>query len=351
MKTEFRLHRTADFTALELEDRVLEALAGKRAARIHAQVAAVRGRTRVLRVFLRQFREALGRLARLGHDLVGLFPGLDEDMARAPLFRIRQLAGAPFVGFLQLGIGRLLVPGQFFRGKHEVLGAHALGHLEIGEIGIVERLQLRIVQLYARDESFRGDEGLGHLALLAQQRDEPFGNRARLERRAADRAGEAPRRQLDAQLRDVAFVRQAARPEVGRVALAGEFSAFLEFRRGEDARHHIRLGDREARALHLGEHEALRDHRLEDREAHFRRLELRRVGATAEHLAQAFLLAAHFLGEFALRDRGAVHRRDVLNAAHAARIGLQAEERERDDDQTENDLQDALVLGDKIEHQ
>ena len=77
----------------------------------------------------------------------------------------------------------------------------------------------------------------------------------------------------------------------------------------------------------------------ETRGARVRRVERGSVEAAAESRAQALLLLAQFLAELALRDGRAVHRGNVVPAAHRAGIGLHAEERERrHDQQHERDL-------------
>ena len=167
-----------------------------------------------------------------------------------------------------------------------------------------------------------------------------------LDRTARDGAGKLRGRDLQAQLGHVALVRHPERPEVAGIALGRELAVFLEFGRREDAGDHRFLGQRKVRLAHLVRDQALRDQRFEDRLAHFGRVEGRGIGAGAEHLAQAVELAARFVRQFAHRDGRAVDAGGLPRVARGARIRIDAEERERQDQQPEEDLQEALVLGD-----
>ena len=78
-------------------------------------------------------------------------------------------------------------------------------------------------------------------------------------------------------------------------------------------------------------------------EAHFRIVEDRRVDALRAS-PQLFLLVADRLGEFGFGDLAAVEFRDFADAAAAAEVVVDAEERERNHDQRQNELRDPFVL-------
>ena len=120
-------------------------------------------------------------------------------------------AGARLVGGLDLGLGRRLLARERLGREHHVLGAHALRRAELGLVGVVVRLDLRVVDLHLRQELLRRDAHLGHLALLRLER----GERAATVRGAIAVSAIAPRnareRDLALQLGDVALVGDALR--------------------------------------------------------------------------------------------------------------------------------------------
>ena len=78
-------------------------------------------------------------------------------------------------------------------------------------------------------------------------------------------------------------------------------------------------------------------------EAHFRIVEDRRVDALRAS-PQLFLLVADRLGEFGFGNLAAVEFRHFADAAAAAEVVVDAEERERNHDQRQNELRDPFVL-------
>jgi len=130
---------------LKREGRVLERLHHRAAAEV-SEVAALRRRAGILRIFLRQLGEALGRLARLGDDLFGLLLRLHENVARASLLGDAEPAGALRIGFPQFLLARRLRLAEFLRGQHQILSAQSLRNPEIAEVGLVVGLGLRFAE-------------------------------------------------------------------------------------------------------------------------------------------------------------------------------------------------------------
>ncbi len=102
------------------------------------------------------------------------------------------------------------------------------------------------------------------------------------------------------------------------------------------------------RVLH---HEALRDHAIQQLQAHRGRIEQSGIEIPSEHASQAFLLLPQRVGEFLLGNFLAACAGDFAHPGRFALGPLDPPERERrDDDQAEDYLQQALVLGDEVEH-
>jgi len=254
------------------------------------------------------------------------------------------------VGRLDLGLGGRILLRQRLGRKHDVLGAHALRRAVVGLVGVVVRLDLLVGELHLREELLVRDARLRDLALLRLDRGEARGHRARRDRGLGDRAGEARERDVALQLGDVALVGDAAAREVGRVLGGGELAVLLELRRAGDGVDHRLAAHHHVGAQRLALEQAALDQALEHRAARFRRVEDARIDRAAEAPAQLLLLAAHLLGELALRDLQPVDRRDRVARAAKARIGLDAPGGEGERDQAEEHLDEALVLGDEIEH-
>jgi hypothetical protein len=184
---------------------------------------------------------------------------------------------------------------------------------------------------------------LGHLALLRLDGGEARDDRARRDRGFRDRAGEAHERQLALQLGDVALVRDAPAREVRRVLGGRELAVLLELRGAGDGVDHRLPAHEHVGAPELARDQALGDEALEHQALRFGGFQHRGVDGSAED-------AAHLFGEFAPRNFHSVHRGDGVARSAELRIGLDAPGGEGDRDQPEENLDDALILGDEIEH-
>src|SRR5207249_10156155 len=92
------------------------------------------------------------------------------------------------------------------------------------------------------------------------------------------------------------------------------------------------------------------DEFVHGRVARFRRVEQRWVVVAPERLSHPILLFAQRLVEFGLRYLAVADGCDRARAAALTKIVIDAEERERQRDQRENDLNDAFMFVDEVVH-
>ena len=139
---ELGFDQAADLALAQRESRVLESL-GHGAAGEEVEVAALRGRARVLRVLLRDLGEAVRRLLHGRQQFLGLGLRLvalgrrrvlghgDQDVAGAALFLAAQARGI----LLVIGLEVLLVDGDALldglQVQHHVFDVGLLGRLEL----------------------------------------------------------------------------------------------------------------------------------------------------------------------------------------------------------------------------
>ena len=215
MEAEFALHHL-HLVLAELEGRILERLHHHAAAE-PAEVAALLRRARVLRILFRQIREPAGILFQFGHQFVGFVFRLHQDVAGAALLFHAELAGAAFVGGAQLAFGRRLLARERFGGEHHVFDPHALRRAEIGLVGLVMRLDLRLVDLDLRQILLHLEARVGNFAALRFQRVDLRHHGARRDGGIGDGARHAGERNLGLKVDDVALVADPLRRQVGRV--------------------------------------------------------------------------------------------------------------------------------------
>ena len=175
---ELALDRAGDLAGLHREHGVVEGL-HHRAARVAAEVAALRRRARILRTLLREiartsrdwpsparaissavfFAAARLRLARIGLDG-------DQDVRRLPLLLLAVGLGRAVVLRLHLLRRHGDLREQRILRQHDVLEFRFLRRLERGRVGVVERLFLGRVDGDVLGERLDVDVGELDLALL-----------------------------------------------------------------------------------------------------------------------------------------------------------------------------------------
>ena len=153
MQTELRLDDAAGLAGLERKGGVLETLDHHPAAE-QAEIAALRRRARVLRVFLRELGELLGRRLHFCEDLLGLLVRrlargfvrigrqLDQDVARTPLLANAILATRLRVRFLQLRVRHRGCLAERLGREHDVLDPNPFGRSIFRFVRFVVRLRL-----------------------------------------------------------------------------------------------------------------------------------------------------------------------------------------------------------------
>ncbi len=132
-------------------------------------------------------------------------------------------------------------------------------------------------------------------------------------------------------------------------AVERELAVVLEARVRGDPLEDLLVRHREMQVGPLLLDQPVADHVLQDAVAHLGIVEERRVHRPLRP-AQHLLLVAQRIRELGLRDAAAVEARDFADRVAAAEVVVDAEERERQRDQREDELDDPLVLGDDVEH-
>ena len=358
---EIGLDRADDVADLHPEHCVVERLHHV-AATEGAQIAALRSRTRILRKLLREIAE----LRRIGLCLrvqvLGLFPcsrlllGLgvrfdgDQDVRRVALLGLR--VRLQIVVVLRLDFGRV---GRRLRGErvlreHEVLDLRELGRLERRGVGVVIGLDRRVVDLHALHERLGIDRRGGDFALLLEQADVTLAARPGDDVSDRDGLGDRREQQILAHPLLEALGRHVLRSEQLPVAFGGKLPVLLERRNLRNELLELSVGYAERFARRDVLHQAPVDDLLQHREANLRIVEHRRVVVGAELRAHAILLFGECRVEFGLRDLLAGNRRHVRRHSALPKVVVDAEERERQRDETQDDLDHPLVLAYEIEH-
>jgi hypothetical protein len=135
------------------------------------------------------------------------------------------------------------------------------------------------------------------------------------------------------------------------VALFRELAVLQQLGRLGDIGPQLLGRDGEPRLERVGEQHALTHDVFEDGGALFRCVEKRRIDAAARHLAQLILPVPQRLAVLLLRYLVIADRCDALRPALPSEIRVDAEKRERRDDQHEEaDHDPLLVFGDDVEH-
>ena len=235
-------------------------------------------------------------------------------------------------------------------GQQHVLDARLLGRLERGGILVVEVLHLRIVDLYVLHERFEVDGGDLDLALLLEQPQVLEGRRLGDDVGRGHRLLHGAHEEILPQPLLEHRRRHVLRGQHLPVAVGRKLAVVLERRDRSDELLELRVGDAEALVARLAGEQPLVDEHLEQREAHLGIVEHRGIEVAAHLPAHLVALLAQRVREFLLRDLVAADRGHGVRAGAAAEVVVDAEEGERHHQQGEDDLRDALVFGDQVEH-
>ncbi len=361
MHAELRAHRLADLVLLLGERGVLESLDHRTAAE-EAKVATAARRAGVLRVGFRELGKAGGILAQLGHQLLSprrdllrlriACAGLElqQDVPRATLLRLAETLRIAVVG----GANFLLAHAHLFfhRGhvEHDVFRLEPGGPLEARRIGRIEAADLLVGGLDVCNMARSRKTHLADGAFLE------LGDQETPRRRCRDNGSLAHRRRnlLDAHILGDAGLehcwRHALRTQHLFVALERETAILLEALEAGDGllQGRRRHGEAALGAI-KGEH-ALIHQVIEHGAAQFLGLQQRPVHLAAGSSAQAILLLAQRPVELRLADGLAIDDGNLVCARRVVEIGIQAEKGEGNDEQRENDLGNALVVANSLEH-
>ncbi len=270
-------------------------------------------------------------------------------MRRLPLLVLRVLFHVVLVLRLHLLRRHGDLREQRIGGQDQVLELHFLGRSERGLVRLVERLHRGVVDLHVLAEARGIDRRDSHLALLLDERQETLAFRARDDAAAGDRVDHLLGEDLLADALLVPGLGDPGAREQLLVAVERKLVAVAEARVGGDPVEDLGVRHAEMEVARLLLDQPLADQLLQDVESHLRVVEHRRVDA-ALCTHQHFLLFAQRLRELVLRDLSAVERGDVTDACGIAEIVVDAEESERQHDEREHDLHDALVFVDDVEH-
>ena len=357
---ELALDRAGDLAGLHGEHGVVEGL-HHRAARVAAEVAALRRRARILRTLLGELAELRGIGLGLRRDLVrGLLCRgalrlarigfhCDQDVRRLPLLLLAVGLGRAVVLRLHLLRRHGNLREQGILRQHDILEFRFLGRLEGGRIGVVERLLLGRVDGDVLDERLDVDIGGFDLALLLDQVHERDHRCLRHDAAARDGIDDAfgedlpPDALLECGFGDPGLTQQIL------VDVEREPVAVAKARVRGDSLEDLGVRDPEMQIGALLLDQTLAQQILHQVETHFRIVENRRVDALRAS-PQLFLLVPDCLGEFGLGNLAAVEFRHLADAAAAAEVVIDAEKRERNHDQRQNELRDPFVFVHEIIH-
>ncbi len=234
--------------------------------------------------------------------------------------------------------------------QQHVLDPRLFRRLEGGLILVVERLHGRIVDIDALRERLGVDGRRRHLALLLEQRHEALAGRARDDVRSCKRLLQRREQRFFAHPLLEHRRRHALLREQRPVALGRELALDAERLDLADHARKLRVGHAEPLLARPLPEQSLRHELLDQRESHLGVVEDRGVESAAHRGAHAVLLLAQQVVELGARDLRPAHGRDRGADRVAPEVRVDAEERERDDQQREDDLREASVLVNCFEH-
>ena len=151
---------------------------------------------------------------------------------------------------------------------------------------------------------------------------------------------------------DALLVALLGNPGLGEhplVDLQRETVAFAEARVRGDSLEDLRIRRLKVEIDALAFHQSLAKQLLQQVETHLGVVEDRRIDALRAS-PERLLLVAHGLRELDLGDLAALELRDLRRTVAAPEVVVDSEERERNHDQREDELRDALVLVNEIKH-
>ena len=271
-------------------------------------------------------------------------------MRRLALFRRSILTRVGIVGRLHLRGIDLDARRQRVGRQRHVFDLRLLGRLVRFRVLLVIRLDLRVIDLDRLHERFGIDRRDRDFALLLEQREIAFRRRARDDVAVDEGLLQRLKNQLAAHALLERQRRHALRLQHLLVALGREFAVDLKRLLLRNEFIELRVGDAEPAGAGAVFQQALVDELIDERVARFRCIEDRRIVVASERLAHPILLVAHHLVEVGLSHLVVADGGDGIASAAAAKVVIHAEESERQRDQRENHLDDALVLENEVVH-
>ncbi|MNM84759.1 hypothetical protein D3C81_968570 [compost metagenome] len=361
------LDHVADLAILERVHRVLERL-DQRAPAHEAEVAALLGRARILRLLLRHVGKGRGMLAQFFQQpgrlvLGGLAFGSrrilrrgDQDMAGAALLVGTEARDIAFVVGLQLFRRDRLRGGKRFARQHQVFDLGLLRHRECRLVAVIVSLQRGGIGLYLGGVAGRLEHQRLHIALLVTHGDQALEQRLGHECRGGHRCAQLLRRQLEAHAGIELLGRHALRLQQLQVRLVVDLAVFRarqlgDRRQAADFLEQLGIRHGQVLARHGIGHHALQDQLVKYRLAGIRALELARIIVVAEDLARTLALVTHDVIDFLHADGPAIDLGRIVRAVHEARVALHAEEHERRENKHQQQQEhQAPVVAYEIKH-
>ena len=365
MKAILRGDRPRNFPLFQLEQRRLELRHILHAAAPdESQVTAVCCRARILRVFLCE----LGELRRIRDQLLinllcprsrlvsrfgaGGTVDTDQNVACPPRLLGAVLRATGFIELLELGWIELNLRRQRLGRQYHVIDLDPLRNLELARIAVVILFDSLRADLHLTGKAVRRDTVVAHFAFLLGKPHQLVEYGLRHEAAAKISFALLLKHQILTQSGLENSRRHSLRLEDLLIALIRELVRLVPERR--------LLGD-DGLKLPVTYGHAVANRAIEQQPAlnqviQSGKAKLRAVKQAAgdrlslHHPAQGFLTVAQRVGKLPLRDFVIADPCNRLAGARQAKVGVHAEEGERDSNQKQERLQDAPVVANESEH-